>query len=178
MGFVPSAFFEDPLGQGYRLLSSMFVHGSLGHLLSNMWFLWVFGPALESRLSSWRYFGLYILAGIAAAMTQAFFTSEPTVPMVGASGAIAGVTGGYLLLFADAYVLTWLFPAFWVWLPASLYLGYWAAIQIINALLGMPGVAWWAHLGGFAAGMLLAYWGKPRRNYKSAPVWESWYYFR
>ncbi|GIW24263.1 rhomboid family intramembrane serine protease [Meiothermus sp.] len=175
-GFIPTLFFEDPLGQGYRLLSSMFVHGSLGHLLGNLWFLWVFGPSLEARLGSGRYVGLYLLSGIAAALVQAFLTPDPAVPMVGASGAISGVTGGYVLLFPRAYVLTWLFPFFWAWLPAVLYLGYWAALQLFNALLGMPGVAWWAHLGGFATGMLLAWRMQPRRNYRAAPFWEHWYY--
>jgi len=177
-GFIPAAFLQDPLGQGYRLLSSMFVHGSLGHLLGNLWFLWVFGPALEGRLGSWRYLGLYLVSGIVAALVQALFTPDPLVPMVGASGAISGVTGGYLRSFPSAHVFTWIFPAFWLWLPATLYLGYWAAIQLINALLGLPGVAWWAHLGGFVAGMMMASWMRPRRNYQTTPFWENWYYFR
>lgn len=177
LGFIPAAFFADPLGQSYRLLSSMFVHGSLGHLLGNLWFLWVFGPALEGRMGSWRYLWLYLLSGVVAALAQALFTPDPSLPMVGASGAISGVTGGYLVLFPGAHVLTWLFLFFWVWLPATLYLGYWAAIQLINALLGLPGVAWWAHLGGFMAGMLLTRWLRPRRGYRAAPYWENWYYF-
>lgn len=112
LGFIPAAFFADPLGQSYRLLSSMFVHGSLGHLLGNLWFLWVLGPALEGRMGSWRYLWLYLLSGVVAALAQALFTPDPSLPMVGASGAISGVTGGYLVLFPGAHVLTWLFLFF------------------------------------------------------------------
>lgn len=177
LALVPALLLADPLGEGYRLFTSMFTHGSLGHLLGNVWFMWVFGPALEGRLGSGRYLLLYLLAGLAAALAQTLF-SDPHTPMVGASGAISGVCGGYFLLFSRAYVLTWFFPFFLLWLPASTYLGYWALIQLVNGLLGLPGVAWWAHLGGFAAGMALAWMFQPRRPYLTAPSWESWFFYR
>ncbi len=177
LALTPGYLWEDPIGQGYRLLTSMFSHGSIGHLLGNLWFLWVFGPALEGRLGSGRFLLLYLLSGLVAALAQGLL-ADPYVPMVGASGAISGVTGAYMRLFGQAYILTWLFPFFFVWLPAGLYLGYWALIQLINALLGLPGVAWWAHLGGFAVGLLLAARLQPQRAYRSPPTWEGWFFYR
>ena len=156
-GFIPRLFFSNPLGESYRLLSSMFLHGNLGHILGNMWFLWVFGRSLEHRLGSQRYLGLYLLTGIAAALLQGLFSARSIVPMIGASGAVSGVLGAYFLRFPRASVLTlvWIILPFVFWLPASLYLGYWALIQLFYGFSGVGGVAWWAHVGGFVAGLWL-----------------------
>lgn len=99
-----------------------------------------------------------------------------TIPMVGASGAVSGLLGSYLVLFPRARVLTMIPPLFFLifWLPAPIYLGYWAVLQFIYALAGMPGIAWWAHIGGFVLGLLLILIMRPKRNYRADPFWECW----
>jgi membrane associated rhomboid family serine protease len=154
-GFVPALFFQDPLGQGYRLFTSMFLHGGFFHILSNMWFLWVFGDNVEDRMGHGRFLLFYLLGGVAAALAQGLFTPASTVPMIGASGAVSAVLGAYYVLFPRAYVVSvalFIFPLF-VTFPAGVYLGYWAFLQLFQGLLGLPGVAWWAHLGGFLFGV-------------------------
>jgi membrane associated rhomboid family serine protease len=154
-GFVPALFFQDPLGQGYRLFTSMFLHGGFFHILSNMWFLWVFGDNVEDRMGHGRFLLFYLLGGVAAALAQGLFTPTSTVPMIGASGAVSAVLGAYYVLFPRAYVVSvvlFIFPLF-VTFPAGVYLGYWAFLQLFQGLLGLPGVAWWAHLGGFLFGV-------------------------
>ncbi|WP_018111671.1 rhomboid family intramembrane serine protease [Thermus igniterrae] len=167
-GFVPALFFQDPLGEGYRLLSSMFLHGGLFHILSNMWFLWVFGDNVEDRMGHGRFLLFYLLGGVAAAVAQGLSAPGSQVPMIGASGAVSAVLGAYYALFPRAYVVSlvfFVFP-FFVTFPAGFYLGYWAFLQLLQGLLGLPGVAWWAHLGGFLFGVLLA------RRF--APRWRRW----
>ena len=178
-GLIPWLFFHDPLGEGYRLLTSMFLHGSWAHILGNMWFLWVFGPALEGRMGPGRYLSFYLLSGLAAALAQAFVDPLSRVPMVGASGAISGILGGYFVLFPTAWVLTvvWLVLPWFFWLPAATYLGYWALLQFFYGLLGLPGVAWWAHLGGFVAGALLVNVFVRRRRYRVEPYWWAWHVY-
>ena len=175
-GFIPSSFFQDPAGQFYTIFTSMFVHGSLLHLLSNLWFLWVFGPAVEGRLGFSRFMLLYLLSGLAAALLQGFALPESTIPMVGASGAVSGILGAYLILFPRARVLTVIPPFifFFFWLPAPIYLGYWIILQFINGLFAVPGVAWWAHVGGFLLGLVLILILRPKRNYRADPFWECW----
>ncbi len=175
-GFVPSMFFEDPIGESWTIFSSMFMHGSFGHLLGNMWFIWVFAPAVEGRLGFRRFMLLYLLSGVAAALTQGFFMPDSDIPMVGASGAVSGILGAYLLLFPRARILTFILPFifFMFWLPAPIYLGYWILIQFVYALAGQPGVAWWAHIGGFALGLILVLIMRPRRIYRADPFWECW----
>jgi len=142
-------------------LSSMFAHGSLMHIGSNMLFLWVFGANVEDAMGKGRFVIFYLLCGLAAAAAQIGFAPGSDIPMVGASGAIAGMLGAYMLLFPRARVLT-LVPIFifirLMWLPAFLFLGLWFLLQIFGGL-GTPGegggVAYWAHVGGFAAGLLL-----------------------
>lgn len=168
LGFVPALFFQDPVGQGYRLLTSMFLHGGWFHLLSNMWFLWVFGDNVEDRMGHGRFLLFYLLGGVAAALAQGLFMPSSFTPMIGASGAISAVLGAYYVLFPRAYVVSvvlFIFPLF-VTFPAGVYLGYWALLQLFQGLLGLPGVAWWAHLGGFLFGALLA----PR----FARRWRRW----
>ena len=132
MGFVPALFFQDPLGEGYRILTSMFLHGGLFHLLSNMWFLWVFGDNVEDRMGGERFLLFYLLGGVAAALAQALFMPASTVPMIGASGAVSAVLGAYYVLFPRAYVITLV----WFVLPFTLALPY--ANHFWTVVLSIP----------------------------------------
>ncbi len=145
-------------------LTSMFLHGGWMHLIGNMIFLWVFGDNIEDRFGHGRFLFFYLFAGAAAAATQVIIDPSSPVPMVGASGAIAGVLGAYVILFPRARILT-LIPIFFFFqlleLPAYAFLGLWFLIQIASGLLSLRigadagGVAWWAHIGGFLAGAML-----------------------
>lgn len=130
---------------------SMFLHGGIGHLVSNMWFLWIFGNNVEEAYGTGGYLLIYLVAGVGA--TAAFVLANPdaTVPMIGASGAIAGVLGAYLVLFPTHRVLT-LFLFFFVHIPAGAYLALWFFLQFAYQ---EPGVAWEAHVGGFVVGVLI-----------------------
>ena len=145
-----------------KVLTSMFLHGGWLHLIGNMMVLWVFGNTIEGVLGGGRYLFLYFYCGIAAALTQAFSDPASHVPMVGASGAIAGVTGAYLLLFPRANVRCFVWIVFFfrmVNIPAWFLLGAWFAAQIVSGLIrapGHPGVAFWAHIGGFLSGAIIA----------------------
>jgi membrane associated rhomboid family serine protease len=139
------------------LLTSMFLHGSLFHLLGNMLYLWIFGNNIEDRLGPFRFTLFYLASGVAAALTHVVFEPASRVPMIGASGAIAGVLGAYALTFPRARVRTLVFLFFYidvVAVPAALILGLWFFLQLLNVGMG-GGVAWFAHIGGFVAGMLL-----------------------
>lgn len=175
-GFIPVEFFQSPTARFFTIFSSMFVHGSFAHLIGNVWFLWVFGPAVEGRLGFRRFMLLYLLSGVAAALLQGFSMPMSPVPMVGASGAVSGVLGAYLVLFTRARVLTIIPPFFFLpfWLPAPIYLGYWIILQFVYALFEAPGVAWWAHIGGFVLGLVLMLLIRPKRNYRADPFWECW----
>jgi len=169
-GMVPARLelaFTTPdvtLGQAFfPFLSSMFLHSGWLHLLGNMWFLWVFGDNVEDRLGHLKYLLFYLLAGLGAGFTHVIFNLNSTVPALGASGAISGVLGAYLILFPRSRVLT-LIPLFIIFftveLPAAIILGYWFLIQTVSGLgsLGAGaagGVAWWAHIGGFVLGMAM-----------------------
>jgi membrane associated rhomboid family serine protease len=154
----------DPGRQVGNVLTSMFLHGSWMHLLGNMWFLWLFGNNIEDSMSRPRFVAFYLLCGLAAALAQVMADPSSTVPMVGASGAISGVMGAYLLLFPRVRVFTLVPLGFFVTsiaLPAWLMLVYWAALQFLGGItsaIGEPaggGIAFWAHLGGFVAGVAL-----------------------
>jgi membrane associated rhomboid family serine protease len=167
-GFVPARLSlalegaESPLAPGTTLISSMFLHGGWLHLLGNMWYLWIFGDNIEDRLGHVRFLLFYVLAGLAAATTHWLTNASSGVPTVGASGAIAGVLGGYLIAFPRARVLT-LVPLFVfiqvMSLPAIVVLGLWFVFQFFSGALSLGmgatgGVAWWAHVGGFAFGVV------------------------
>ena len=147
------------------LLSSMFLHGGWAHLLGNMLFLWVFGASLEGRLGTSRFVGLYVAAGIAASQLQVWVDPLAATPMIGASGAIAGVLGAYLLAFprsAVTVVVPVLFIPLFLELPAIVVLGVWLVEQLFMGVLSLSPataaasqVAWFAHIGGFAAGALV-----------------------
>lgn len=130
---------------------SMFLHGGIGHLLSNMWFLWIFGNNVEEAYGIGGYLLMYLVAGVAATAAFVYANPDSTVPLVGASGAIAGVLGAYLVLFPTHRVLTIFFFIF-VQVPAGAYLALWFLLQFAYQ---EPGVAWEAHVGGFIVGVLL-----------------------
>ena len=152
----------DPGRQPAHLLTSMFLHGSWMHLLGNMWFLWLFGNNIEDSMTRPRFAAFYLLSGLAAALLQVAADPESAVPMVGASGAISGVMGAYLVLFPRVRVYTFIFLGFFsrgVALPAWAMLLYWAFLQLAGGVSQIGGseggVAFWAHIGGFIAGVVL-----------------------
>ncbi len=150
------------------LVTSMFLHGGWFHLIGNMVFLWIFGNNIEDVLGRWRFLLFYLCCGVAAALVQAFSSYGAHVPMVGASGAIAGVLGAYLLLYpnANVYVFVWIVIFFRIVnIPAWILLGLWFAMQLFSGFArtpGTPGVAFWAHVGGFVSGAILIMFLRPR----------------
>ncbi|HEY7658331.1 MAG TPA: rhomboid family intramembrane serine protease [Burkholderiales bacterium] len=153
----------DPGRQVQNVVTSMFLHGSWMHLLGNMWFLWIFGNNIEDSMTRPRFLAFYLLTGLAAALAQVVANPASTVPMVGASGAISGVMGAYLLLFPKVRVFTMVPIGFYltsIALPAWVMLIYWAVLQLFGGFTSIVagqegGVAFWAHLGGFIAGLVL-----------------------
>ena len=188
-------FYELSLGNGYRLnhfiaqygivpdrlnlasiLTSMFIHGGFLHILGNMWFLWVFGRGVEDVLGHGKYLFFYLLCGVAAALAHILINAGSTVPTVGASGAIAGVMGAYLITFPRARIITLVLLFIFITtvdIPAAFLLLSWFAIQFFNGV-GSVGysqaskgdVAWFAHVGGFVAGIVLIKLISPRRRFR------------
>ncbi len=155
-GFVPSQFFSSPVAEFGSLLSSMFLHGGLLHLVGNMLFLYVFGDNIENRMGHVGFLVFYLLGGVIATLAHGMFAPGSETPMLGASGAISAVLGAYIVLFPRQRVLTFVPPLFMFWLPAWLYIGYWAFLQFVQAAGGVSGgVAWWAHVGGFVFGVVV-----------------------
>jgi membrane associated rhomboid family serine protease len=157
------------------IFTSMFLHGGWLHLGGNMLYLWIFGDNVEDRLGPFRFLVFYLACGLAAALTQIYINPTSKIPMVGASGAVAGVLGAYLVLFPHARVLALIPIVFFfqiVELPALLFLGFWFLMQFLNGAISITatnyatgGVAWWAHIGGFASGVVLGYlFPKPKRK--------------
>jgi len=153
-GLIPAHF------SIFNIFTSMFVHGGIAHIAGNMWFLWIFGDNVESALGHLRYFIFYLVCGIAAALSQVIINSSSQIPMVGASGAIAGVLGAYMMMYPKARVHVFIIFIFitTVQVPAQIVLGIWFFMQLSNGLgtLGLDitgGVAWFAHIGGFVAGV-------------------------
>jgi len=147
----------------FPFLSNMFLHGGWLHIIGNMWFLYIFGSSVEDRMGHVRFLILYILTGLMANILFFILDIHSMIPEFGASGAIAGVMGAYIVMFPRARILTlipiFFFP-FFFYLPAFFYLGFWFLIQFFSGTLspsssGTGGVAWWAHVGGFLAGMVL-----------------------
>ena len=171
-GIVPARFEHPdwaarvgfPVNDYWPLLTHQFLHGGWLHIIGNMWALWIFGDNVEDRMGPLRFAVFYLTCGLAAAVTHLMTQPESTVSTVGASGAIAGVLGAYLLLFPTARLVV-LFPVlflpFFFELPAVLYLGAWFLIQLFSGTMALAspahvgGIAWWAHVGGFTAGLLL-----------------------
>lgn len=169
----------DPGRQLSHLITSMFLHGSWMHLLGNMWFLWLFGNNIEDSMGRLRFVVFYLMTGLAAAFGQIITSPDSIIPMVGASGAISGVMGAYLILYprVKVYVLVPIFIFFTsIALPAWVMLGYWFIIQLASGLIAsgeVGGVAFWAHVGGFVAGVVLI---KPftREEYLQAHRAHHW----
>jgi rhomboid family protein len=171
-GVVPArvtvALANGPLASDAALdvLTSLFLHGGWIHLLANMLYLWIFGNNIEDRLGRWAFLGFYLVGGIAAALTQIAIDPQSNVPLIGASGAIAATLGAYVVLYPRARILSLVFLGFFYQLievPALLVLGFWFVLQLIDgvASLGVSsategGIALFAHIGGFVAGLLIA----------------------
>lgn len=162
-GLIPAHFVA---GGWQPLLLHMFMHGSLLHILGNMYFLWVFGDNVEDRIGPLRFLFLYFAAGLGAALCHALLTDRPGIPVIGASGAVAGVMAAYVVLFPQARLVS-LILFFTVRWKTSTYLLIWLIYQLIGDGLGIPGIAWWAHVGGFAVGYLIA---RPFRLGIAAPT--------
>ncbi len=153
----------QPINPFGTVFTSMFMHGGLLHLGTNMLFLWIFGNNIEDQLGHFKFIIFYLLCGVIAAYSHALSGPSSMVPMIGASGAVSGVLGAYLLLFPKARVHTLIFLGFYIQvlrLPAVIVIGFWIVIQFINGLISKGsanhgGVAWFAHIGGFIAGMIL-----------------------
>ena len=164
-GYLPASVALVPF------FSSMFLHASLPHVLFNMWGLAIFGDNVEDRLGHFGYLIFYLICGLGAGITHMLFNFNSSVPTVGASGAIAGVMGAYLVLYPHSRVLTW-WGFFVFWLPAWLVLGYWLILNLLSGAASSltvvrgpaGGVAFWAHVGGFVTGALLVQIMPTRKN--------------
>lgn len=171
LGVVPARYaFPDwarlagfPAMGALPFVSYMFLHSGWWHLIMNMWMLWIFADNIEDVMGTGRFLAFYLLCGLAALALHLFFNMAATAPVIGASGAVAGVMGAYVMLYPRGRVLTFIpiiIIPYIVRLPAWLFLGFWFLSQVFSGLfeeLGAPvaGIAWWAHVGGFAAGMVL-----------------------
>ncbi|MFQ5860442.1 MAG: rhomboid family intramembrane serine protease [Dehalococcoidia bacterium] len=170
---------SSPLTAWGKVFSSMFIHGGFMHFVGNMVYLWVFGGSLESRMGHVTFLIFYLACGVAAAWTHVALNMESTVPTVGASGAIAGVLGSYLLLFPYSRVVTLVFYFFVtaIRVPAVYLLGFWFLLQFfsgvgsLGAVAQTTGVAYWAHIGGFVAGVLAV---AGYRLLRRQPVWQPY----
>ncbi len=174
-GVVPLRLLSYPWEDWPTIFSSMFMHGGWAHVGGNMLYLWIFGDNVEDRMGHFRYLLFYLLVGAAATLTQVSLNPASRIPLIGASGAIAGVLGAYFVLYPTARVLT-LVPIFYfirvVEIPALFFLGFWFVMQALQgmgslthqALRGdVGGVAWWAHAGGFVAGLFfVGFFKRPR----------------
>jgi membrane associated rhomboid family serine protease len=161
-GLVPVRFWTNPQSEWVTIFSAMFLHGGWFHILSNMWVLFIFGDNVEDRMGHSSYLVFYLLSGVAAGLMQSFLLPQSSAPMIGASGAIAGVLGAYLVLFPRARILS-LVPILFIFtvieVPAVIFLLFWFASQLFSGFLSLggasgSGVAWWAHVGGFVFGLL------------------------
>jgi len=143
------------LAPALTLIFSMFLHGGFFHLLFNMLYLWIFGNNVEDFLGPFRFIIFYLISGVGASLTHIIFNANSQIPMIGASGAIAGVLGAYLILYPKARVVTLIFFIFIIRIvpiPAAFVLGFWFLMQVLNVGVG-GGVAWFAHIGGFLIGI-------------------------
>ncbi len=171
-GIIPKSFSSlqnVPLSNWLMLIpnlfTSMFIHGGLLHLLGNLWYLWIFGDNVEDFFGHFPFFLFYLASGLAGALTHIYFNLDSTIPTIGASGAIAGVMGAYIMLYPKSRITTIIFVIIYFTvaeIPALFFLGFWILLQFLYASFSAAsgaasgGVAWWAHVGGFAFGMILA----------------------
>jgi len=192
-GFVPARYTDTHVASDFTLselaapfLTSMFLHGGWMHVIGNMWTLWIFGDNVEDRLGRLGFLGLYLVGGCAATLVHLFTNAHSAVPTIGASGAVAAVMGAYFRLYPHAHVQAVIPPLLWgpvFELPAVVFLGWWILLQFFNGTLSLVGnaapvggIAWWAHIGGFAFGLMVAMFfpdKRPRRrsNWDEDDVW-------
>lgn len=162
----------QPIHPALTIFSAMFMHGGVFHIAGNMLYLWIFGNNIEDKVGHIRFIFFYIFCGIISAYANALTDPQSHIPMIGASGAISGVLGAYLLLFPRAMVHTLVFLGFFVTvikIPALVVIGFWAIIQLINGLISTGlaregGIAWFAHIGGFLTGLLTIKLWQPKRT--------------
>ena len=149
----------------FPLFTCMFLHGGWMHIIGNMWFLWIFGGNVEDRFGSFPYLLFYLVCGLGSGISQVLFSWGSNIPSIGASGAISGVLGAYIVFFPGSRILT-LVPLFIIWflarIPAIVFIGLWFLVQLLSgvgtmAAINQGGVAWWAHVGGFALGAIIAF---------------------
>jgi membrane associated rhomboid family serine protease len=163
MGFPHDAYFS--------FISSMFLHNGLLHIVMNMWFMWIFADNIEDCMGKVRFIVFYLLCGLVAGIGQVYFNADTAIPAVGASGAIAGVMGAYFMLYPHARIVLWVplffLPIFFE-MPAIAFLGFWVIMQLqkatATAVEGAADVAWWGHLGGFIAGVVLYRFFMPKES--------------
>src|SRR6266487_3214896 len=176
-GLIPSHFWSDPASAWITIFTAMFLHGGWFHIISNMWFLFIFGDNVEERMGSFRYLIFYLLSGAAAGLLQAYVLPTSTEPMIGASGAIAGVLGAYLISFPRSRIAS-LVPILFIFtiieVPAVIFLVFWFVSQLYSGLFAMQGanasgIAWWAHIGGFLFGVIMVVFFARR------PAYRNWY---
>jgi membrane associated rhomboid family serine protease len=183
LGMVSARLGHDPEAW-WTLLTCMFLHGGWMHFVGNMWTLYLFGDNVEDRMGSVRFLVFFLLCGLAAGLTHVLTDPNSSIPTIGASGAIAGVLGAYFVLFPTARIITLvpiLFIPFIVEIPAIFYLGVWFMSQLFSGTLALigpgyyEGEAWWAHVGGFVAGLaLLPVFKKTRQQYGRTYADEYW----
>jgi len=169
-GLIPSRLLADPTNVWITIFSAMFLHGGWFHILSNMWVLYIFGDNVEAHLGGMRYLIFYLLSGVAAGLLQTYVLSTSAEPMIGASGAIAGVLGAYLILYPGARIAS-LVPIFFIFtiieVRAWFFLLFWFALQLFSGWMaiqggGGSGIAWWAHIGGFTFGLIMVFFFRKR----------------
>jgi len=171
-GLIPTRLASEPASAWTTIYSSMFLHGGWFHIINNMWVLFIFGDNVEARMGGLKYLVFYLLGGTAAGLLQTFVLPDSQVPMIGASGAVAGVLGAYLVLFPRSRVAS-LVPILFIFtiieIPAFIYLVFWFLSQLYSGWLsfqgiGGSGIAWWAHIGGFIFGLIMSFFFASRRR--------------
>lgn len=176
-GLIPARLADNPATAWTTIYSSMFLHGGWFHIINNMWVLFIFGDNVEARMGRIKYLIFYLFSGTAAGLLQTFVLPESQVPMIGASGAVAGVLGAYLVFFPRSRVAS-LVPIFFIFtiieIPAFIYLVFWFVSQLYSGWLsfqgvGGSGIAWWAHIGGFLFGLVMSFFfaGRRRASYRN-----------
>jgi rhomboid family protein len=172
-GLIPAHLISDPISTWDTVFSSMFLHGGWFHIVNNMWVLLIFGDNVEAAMGKLRYFLFYLLSGVAAGLLQTYVLSTSLEPMIGASGAVAGVLGAYLILFPRSRIAS-LVPILFIFtiveIPAMLFLIFWFVSQLYSGWFairggGESGIAWWAHIGGFVFGVLMVFFFRKRPPY-------------
>jgi len=180
-GFIPQRFWNFKLSfyHIFPLFSSLFLHGGWAHILGNMLFLWIFGDNVEDNMGHFKYLFFYLISGIIANVIQGFFSYNKYIPTIGASGAIAGVLGAYFIYFPNARIITLAFLGFLIdilYIPAGFFLILWFLSQFLLGVSSLAfettgGVAWWAHIGGFLFGLIIAPYLKKKRR-RRFDLWD------